>query len=204
MIRQFLLRRAESIMASRPPDFEIGPEGDRYMLRWYLTPWSKFDRDSKPKNAWGRFKRRLPGIYLHRFLHDDDSRALHCHPWSSCSVILKSGYWEMIPRPNFFDPVIRRPNDFWGGNVADIVKVFRSEGSVTFRRAESPHRVILLKRYPSDRMVPREEMVSVEAVTLFITWFRRRDWFFYCPKGRIPWQMFTSRTARSSISRGCE
>lgn len=200
MIRQFLLRRAEAIMASRPPDFEIGPEGDRYMLRWYLTPWSKFDRDSKPKNGWERFKRKLPNVYIHRFLHDDDARALHDHPWSSCSIILKTGYWEVLPRPNISaDPTTARPNDFWRGDVGDVIKIFRPEGSSTFRGATSPHRVILLRRHP-----PYSPPVPVEAITLFITGFRRRDFGFYCPNGWVHWAIFTSRADRGATGRGCE
>lgn len=175
------------------------------MLRWYLTPWSKFDRDSKPKNAWERFKRNLPNVYIHRFLHDDDARALHDHSWSICSVILKTGYWEVLPRPNISaDHTITRPNDFWRGDVDDVVKVFRAEGSVTFRGATSPHRVVLLRRYPGERMIPRADMVPVEAITLFITGSRRRDFGFYCPKGWVHWAVFTSRTDRGATGRGCE
>lgn len=205
MIRELLLRRAEAIMASRPYDFAIGPPDDRYCFRWFLTPWSRYDRDVKPKNAWERLKRRLPNLYLHRFVHDDENRALHDHPWSSCSVILKAGYWEVVPRPNIsFDPLVARPNDFWRGNVADVTKVFRPEGSITFRRAENPHRVVLLRRYPGDRMVPREGATPVEAITLFFTGFRRRDWFFHCQKGLVPWQTFTSSRDRGAVGRGCE
>jgi hypothetical protein len=204
MIREWLLRRAEAIMATRPPDFEIGPEGDRYLLRWYLTPWSDFDRNVKPRNAWERLKRKLPNVYAHRFRHDDEDRALHDHPFDSCSIILKGGYYEVIPRPNIdADPLIARPNDFWRGNVADVAKVFRPEGSVTFRRAESPHRVVLLRRY-SERSVPRSEPEMVEAVTLSITGFRRREWFFHCAKGLVPWQVFTDKRDRGAVGRGCE
>lgn len=187
MIRQFLLRRAETIMASRPPDFEVGPPEDRYMLRWYLTPWSKFDRDSKSKNAWERFKRKLPNVYVHHFLQDDDARALHDHPWSSCSIILKTGYCEVVPDIGFF------------GNMASVRKVFRAEGSVTFRSATTPHRVELFRRHPRGK-----PPVPAEAITLFITGFRRRDFGFYCPKGWVHWAVFTSRTDRGSTGRGCE
>lgn len=115
-------------------------------------------------------------------------------------MILKTGYWEVVPRPNISqDPMIARR-----GNVADVAKVFRPEGSITFRRAETPHRVVLLRAYPSERMVPREEMRPVEAVTLFFTGFRRRDWFFYCAKGPVPWQVFTSSRDRGAVGRGCE
>lgn len=38
MIRKWLLRHAEAIMANRPHDFAIGPPDDRYCYRWFVTP----------------------------------------------------------------------------------------------------------------------------------------------------------------------
>lgn len=51
-----------------PPDVVIG---DAYLLRWYLIP----------RNRWFN-------IYFHEFLHSDDDRALHDHPWYSVSINL--------------------------------------------------------------------------------------------------------------------
>lgn len=36
-------------------------------------------------------------IYLHHILRSDYDRALHDHPWSFVSVMLKGGYWEHRP-----------------------------------------------------------------------------------------------------------
>lgn len=191
MIREWLLRRAEAIMASRPPDFEIGPPGDRYLLRWYLTPWSRYERGSKPKNWLDALTRKLPNAYLHRFRHDDEDRALHNHPWASCSVMLKSGYYEVMKLPT------ARPEE---GDV----KVFRPEGSVTFRRASAFHRVVLLRSYVGERSVPRFEPVAVEAITLFLTGFVVQGWGFACPQGFRPWQEFVSSRDKGSVGRGCE
>jgi hypothetical protein len=44
---------------------------DRYLLRWHIIP----------RNRWFN-------VYLHKFLGDDDDRALHDHPWHSLSVCL--------------------------------------------------------------------------------------------------------------------
>jgi hypothetical protein len=152
MIRNFLLTKAQAIMASRPPDFSIGPKGDRYMLRWWVIP----------RNRWFN-------IYLHRFLHDDEDRALHDHPWVSCSYILWGNYIE---------------------HLANGV-CLRREGSLTFRWATTAHRISLIR----DEVTP---------ISLFVTGPVVRVWGFHCPKGWIPWNIFTDTTDKGSIGRGCE
>ena len=57
----------------RKPDIVIG---DGYLSRWWLLPRNKYFN-----------------IYLHKFAGSDDDRALHDHPWFSCSFLLKG---EMI------------------------------------------------------------------------------------------------------------
>jgi hypothetical protein len=44
------------------------------MRRWWVIPRNKFFN-----------------IYLHHFLHSDDDRALHDHPWWNVSILLRSG-----------------------------------------------------------------------------------------------------------------
>ncbi len=61
-----------AVMASRPPDFVIGPPDDPYMLRWWWIPRNRFFN-----------------IYIHRILHNDDDRALHDHPWASLSYMVE-------------------------------------------------------------------------------------------------------------------
>ena len=63
-------------VTSRPPDFIIGGD-DPYLLRWWVIP-----------------RNRLFNVYLHRFMRSDDDRALHDHPWSNLSVLLRGGYIE--------------------------------------------------------------------------------------------------------------
>lgn len=87
------------------PHFRIGPPGDPYMLRWFIIP-----------------RNRRFNIYLHKFLRDDDDRALHDHPWWFVSLILKGGYFERV-----------EPNRI----------ISRSPGSIAFRPATHRHRVIL-------------------------------------------------------------
>lgn len=55
---------------------------DRYLHRWHIIP----------RNPWFN-------IYLHKFLGDDDDRALHDHPWHSVSFCLggKGSLFEVMP-----------------------------------------------------------------------------------------------------------
>lgn len=57
----------------RKPDFVIGDLSNPYLLRWWVIPRNRFFN-----------------VYLHKFLRDDDDRALHDHPWWSMSIILSS------------------------------------------------------------------------------------------------------------------
>jgi hypothetical protein len=64
-------------MTRRAPDFVIGSNDDPYLLRWWVIP-------------------RNPAfnIYLHYFMRSDDDRALHDHPWSNVSILLRGVYLE--------------------------------------------------------------------------------------------------------------
>lgn len=83
-----------------PPNYVIG--NPPYLLRWWLLP----------RNRWFN-------IYLHKILRDDDDRALHDHPWSSVSIVLRGSYREVTPSGT------RR----------------YEAGSVIFRTATLPHRL---------------------------------------------------------------
>src|SRR5436190_23028421 len=97
---------------SGQPHFVIGGGDQPYMLRWYLLP----------RNRW-------LNLYLHKFLRDDDARALHDHPWWFASLMLKGGYFEITPRA-----------DGQGNYV-----IRRRAGSLAFRRSTHRHRVVLFK-----------------------------------------------------------
>lgn len=64
-------------MTRRLPDVVIGGKDRPYMLRWFVIPRNRFFN-----------------VYLHHFLRSDDDRALHDHPWASCSVLLRGAYTE--------------------------------------------------------------------------------------------------------------
>lgn len=89
------------------PDI-FNPE-DIYLTRWRIiqTPWG--------------------GIFLHAIRRPDGDRALHDHPWSFISLVLKGGYVEILP-----DRVVSR-----------------LQGSITRRRAEDQHRISILREHPT-------------------------------------------------------
>lgn len=79
MLNKLLNKWAEKLMASREPDFVIGPDRDPpYIRRWWVIPRNK-----------------LFNIYLHEVQQDDDDRALHDHPWINMSYIISGGYNEI-------------------------------------------------------------------------------------------------------------
>ena len=73
---------ANEVMASRPPDFRIGPG---YIDRWFLVP-----RMSRGNN-----------VFLHRMMRSDDDRAMHDHPWDNTSIIIAGGFVEITPEGSF-------------------------------------------------------------------------------------------------------
>lgn len=130
----------------RPPDFIIGEKENPYLLRWWVIP----------RNRWFN-------IYLHKFLRDDDDRALHSHPWPFASFMLRGSYIEMLP-----------------GDRA----ILRRAGSIAFRRASHQHRVELL-RIKDGKRIP--------CWTLVVTGPRVQTWGFFCPKGFVPWYEFDKK-----------
>ncbi len=93
-------------LLSGKPHFRVGGD-DAYMLRWFLIP----------RNPWFN-------VYLHKFLRDDDDRALHDHPWWFISWMLKGGYFE---------------------TGEDGITRTRFSPSVAFRKATHRHRVTLFR-----------------------------------------------------------
>jgi hypothetical protein len=147
-------------LLSGEPHFVIG-QGAPYMLRWYLIPRNRFFN-----------------LYLHKFLRDDDDRALHDHPWWFISILLSGRYLELTDDAT--SPT--------GYRIID-----RQFGDMAYRPATHRHRVIL--------------PMGIPCWTLCITGPRSREWGFWCPKGFVHWKDFTSfeQTGNSGgIGRGCE
>lgn len=87
--------------------------GVNYLTRWYVIPRNRFFN-----------------IYLHRFLGDDDDRALHCHPWDSFSIRLKGELREYY-------------KNTYGGQTRRLAPRF------AYRRAEFAHRLELIAGKPA-------------------------------------------------------
>ncbi|WP_152051975.1 hypothetical protein [Tautonia marina] len=166
-----LLKRAADRLIRpfyRDPDFYIGGKEDPYLLRWWVIPRNRFFN-----------------IYLHKFLRDDDDRALHDHPWVSLSIILKGGYIEHTATE------VRR----------------RYAGSIVFRRAKHAHRIELLRNHRCPVVPPGDEPAYFRlkpAWTLFVTGPRIREWGFHCPQGWRHWREFTSPVDSGNVGKGCE
>lgn len=186
----------DNIVTVRAPDFIIGADspGGAYLLRWYLTPWRRWrDRYKGSRVLWQRaavwVSFRLPNLYLHCFLRDDDDRALHDHPSWAVSAILRRGYIE---------------HTIAVGGVHHRTEY--APGSVRFLPTRHTHRIELHKRMVA---VPGEPGFFVEKSdacwTLFLFGPTLREWGFHCPeRGWVPWQEFTATDNPGEVGKGCD
>lgn len=166
----WLIRRA----MHRDADFAIGGRDNPYLLRWWLTPWSRLYRrvPEERRTRWQRFVVSLPGIYLHWVLRSDDDRALHDHPWWNASLLLRGSYVE---------------HKIAAGGVHYRTRV--NAGDVVLRTARAAHRL---------------EIDAGPCWSLFFFGPRVRDWGFHCKTGWVHWRVFTNAAdGGATIGRGC-
>ena len=129
----------------------VGTDGAPYLtrLRVVATPWF--------------------GVYLHRIHREDWDRALHSHPWSFSSVVLRGGYREQL-RERGCTPLIP------GAGYAPV--------ATHWRRPLRP------RIFPRDA-VHRIDEVLPNTWTLVLVGRRRDDWGFYVPgRGLVPWATY--------------
>lgn len=154
-------------LCSGQPHFMIGDQDNPYLLRWYLWP-----------------RNRFLNLYLHKFVRDDEDRALHDHPWWFVSFLIWGRYDETVSDD---------------GTKA----IYRNAPSIAFRRAEHRHRVVLPRLIDIDAAG-----VAIEsrqpAWTIILTGPKSREWGFWCPKGFVIWTQFVDRTNHGSVGRGCD
>lgn len=123
---------------------------------------------------WQLFKFRGFQLCLHKWMRSDEDRALHDHSGDSISFILNHGYMEKLTSGTYY----RMPRRF------------------IFRKAETPHRVIL-------------DLGSAPVWSLWFRWPPRREWGFHCPKGWRHWKDFVLdredyyATKTSEVGPGC-
>lgn len=171
----------------RKPDRIIGDDPARpYLSRWWLTPWSNYERDEAKRSWLDKLKASLPHVYLHHIHRSDDDRALHDHPWKNVSIVLKGGYFEHRPMfPTFY------ARDLKLNGTAETESLWRGPGSIVFRAATALHRLEIPKGSPDG------------AWTLFITGPRVREWGFQCPQGWRIWSVFSDPLDSGRVGRGC-
>lgn len=107
------------------------------------------------------------GIRIHHILYNDHDRAFHDHPWPNTSVVLKGGYWELMPENPDQDPSLDK---------ILYSRVWRKPGDVVVRKSTSRHRLEL----------PTGET----AHSMFIMGPWEQDWGFYTPEGKVYWREY--------------
>ena len=113
---------------------------------------------------------RLPafGIYIHNMRRSDYDRALHDHPWSFVSLVLKGGYFE------HHDQTIDRSE----------TSEWRRPGSVLVRPAEWRHRFELNREW----WTPESKGPEIPSWTLVIVGRRSKPWGFFLENGWCWWR----------------
>lgn len=157
------------------PSQVIGDPNNPYLVRWRLFP------------VWLAAKLKIPfNVYLHLFLNDDDDRALHDHPWPSCSLILTGGYIEHVAIDD--EKIKSKP-------------LHRATWTPYFRKATDAHRIELFKRWSDVWMISE----PIPTWSLFFIGNYQRSWGFWCKKGFVPWREYVADTPGGNmIGKGCD
>lgn len=92
---------------------------------------------------------RWLGIFVHKLCRSDHERALHDHPWTFFSLVLRGGYLEVTEQVGTYP----------------VAKLWRGVGSLAYRPASWRHRVVI----PSGR----------PAWTFVVVFKRVRVWGFW-------------------------
>ena len=149
----WLINRAQK----RDPDFVIGGADRPYLLRWWLIP-----------------RNPILNVYLHCFKRSDDDRALHDHPWASCSILLRGQYVEhTIAAGGIQHRQLLQAGQIrirWSGRFAHRIELTSGDCWTVF---------ITGPRY-------------------------RAWGFHCPEQGWIPWERFTASDDRGAVGKGCD
>lgn len=138
-----------------------GRDGLLYMERFWIV----------------RERKWLPfAIRVHHIVRSDADRALHDHPWCFMSIILRGGYFEVLPLRKHQHPM-------WDDR--SMAQWWRRPGSVIFHRATTRHRVSLTDAITGGTVY--ELQGHRGAWTLVVTGRRTRTWGFHTAKGFVEW-----------------
>ncbi len=128
-----------------------------YMRRWRFMP------------DW------LPGFRVHNILQSDDDRALHDHPFSFLTVILKGGYYEYL---------------------SDYSKKWHGAPAILWRPATTLHRIELLEEHHRGggwEGVPTFTTKLMPAWTLVFRSRYFRPWGFMTKSGWVDARQFITK-----------
>lgn len=152
MAERFIAR-----VTRRAPDFVIGGAERPYLRRWFVIP-----------------RNPIFNVYLHEFLRSDDDRALHCHPWSNASFVLRGQYVEHTIEQGGIEGrkllVAGSCRIRWTGRIAHRIEL--TDGPCWSLFLTGP-------RY-------------------------RNWGFHCPAQGWIPWERFTAPDDKGSIGKGCD
>ena len=162
VLASWLIARA----ARRVPDFIVRNQHGDYLRRWWLIP-----------------RNPLLNLYLHQIVGSDDDRALHCHPWLNCSLILRGGYTEVVPLTQLQNAAL----DYAKGWTVQHRRVV---GDVIGRSGTARHRLV-------------HNPALGDTWTLFLTGPVYRRWGFHCRHGWRHWRAFTDARDKGRVGAGC-
>lgn len=156
----------------RTPYTHIGPEGNEYMMRfWLFNPYGKDEKGSvtPPRRP------RLPSIRLHWIKRPDQDRHLHTHPWKMARTIVLDGWYD---EERYVEPGQSCP--LWRSRVDSEGRVRRTDLRPAGYSGTLNH-----------EMCHRISAVPPDGVwTLFITWGPSLGWGFSVEGKIVPWRQY--------------
>lgn len=188
-MREWLWRRV-AWLVTRPGALEwlqrhstvyshIGPEDNRYMLRyWLFNPYglqSTTRRTTERTTTTPARWRWLPSVRLHCIMRPDQDRHLHDHPWNARTIVLRGAYVEERPAEPYG----------WGAPVNHAQELRWTDGTPVPRRvyvrSTGYTGRLLYGQYHRISLIP-----TLHVWTLFFTWRERGDWGFAVDGAKVP------------------
>lgn len=214
LIAEWLIERALST-----PYFHLHhADGSLYMERYWLVPFVTSGRAASDKDAgcyvatWRQpltwlLQRLGIAVRVHCIHTADLDRALHDHPWTFLSVVLRGWYVENRPST---------PNNAVFEEVAVPIElpIYRSLPIEAIYRIVNPP-VTMVMQEPVDEAQRRAGSIAVRRFyhrhriiavspggvwTLFVTFRKRQSWGFFTPQGKVWWWAYESVHNKTPIA----
>ena len=181
--------------AQRHPYFHLTrPNGEVYMHQWWLFGHGT-NRDRSPDGQMcnpmvGRLSRWLARhlvARVHLIMLSDKDLDLHDHPAWNISVVLRGGYWELVPdaigsRYPFYTLLESDPRNPSAEDMRineRCIARWRAPGAVVVRLACTRHKIVI--------------PAGSEAWSLFVLGRKSRERGFYVGGGRVHWRLYESQ-----------